>query len=179
MRLFCLSPLLLFQRKHKWNCSWLRGPRYLIKQSRSAFMPGKTGTHTHTYIHTPLPLQCAALYNKINLPLRGTTCVMENMRSLSGLCVCEGERERWKECIQDTEYWLINALQKKVPSSNSDITHMMMILTNFINNNWKFIVYLIFVIIFLHAGKFSSNFYLCSFKKYFSSLPLVLLLLQF
>lgn len=67
-------------------------------------MPGKTGTHTHTYIHTPLPLQCAALYNKINLPLRGTTCVMENMRSLSGLCVCEGERERWKECIQDTEY---------------------------------------------------------------------------
>lgn len=67
-------------------------------------MPGKTGTHTHTYIHTPLPLQCAALYNKINLPLRGTTCVMENMRSLSGLFVCEGERERSKECIQDTEY---------------------------------------------------------------------------
>lgn len=55
------------------------------------------------------------------------------------------------------------------------MTHMMMILTNFINNNWKFTVYFIFVIIFLHAGTFSYNFYLCSFKKYFSCLPLVLL----
>lgn len=81
--------------KHKWYCSQPCSPRYLFKQNQSAFIPGSTHTYIHRHMHTQL-LCTAVLYNKINLPLNRTTCVMENMRCLSGLRACWRQSGRGK-----------------------------------------------------------------------------------